>query len=261
MRRPIIVANWKMNTSLTEASILASSIKHDLGSANAEVVICPPSIWLVPVAEILHNATNISVGAQNCFWQQKGSFTGEISPKMLKSIAKYVIIGHSERRKYLLEDLEMINRKIKAVLEAGLIPIVCIGEEKKRRLEKRTYIKPSVINIAAPMFREIACIFKDIKDEEIRKIIIAYEPIWAIGTGDAVSGAYASAVVIGIRSKITKLYNRKIAEEMRVLYGGSVDSKNISEFLDQPEINGCLVGSASLKLREFLAICHEASLK
>lgn len=261
VRRPIIIANWKMNTSLAEASILASSIKHDLVLENSEVVICPPSIWLVPVAEILHGAKNISVGAQNAFWENppsgKGVYTGEISPKMLKNIAKFVIIGHSERRKYLLEDLEMINKKIKAVLDAGLTPVICIGEEKKRRLEKRTYIKPTSINIAAPMFREIACIFRGIKNEEMKKIIIAYEPVWAIGTGDAATGAYASAVSIGIREKIAKLYNQKIAQEMRILYGGSVDSKNIAEFHRQPEINGVLVGGASLKLREFLAICRE----
>lgn len=259
--RPIIVANWKMNTSLAEASILASSIKHDLGSVNTEAVICPPSIWLVPVAEILHSIKNIFIGAQNVFWEQRGAYTGEISPKMLKNIAKYVIIGHSERRKYLAEDLEMINKKIKATLEVGLIPIVCIGEEKKRRLEIRNYTKPLKIDIAAPLFREISCIFRGISNDEMKKIVITYEPIWAISTSDnskAATGAYASAVIVGIRSKIAKLYNQKIAQEMRILYGGSVDRKNITEFLDQPEINGCLVGGASLKLREFLAICREA---
>lgn len=261
MRRPIIVANWKMNTSLSEASILASSIKHDLGSVNAEVVICPPSVWLVPVAEILHGLKNVFVGAQNVFWEQRGAYTGEISPKMLKGIAKYVIVGHSERRQYLLEDLEMINKKIKATLEVGLTPIVCIGEEKKRRLEKRTYIKPERIDIAAHMFREISCIFRGITNEQMKEIIITYEPVWAISTSDkseAATGTYASAVIIGIREKIAKLYSQKIAQEIRVLYGGSVDRKNITEFLDQSEINGCLVGGASLKLREFLAICHEA---
>lgn len=261
MYKNLIIANWKMNTSLAEASILASSMKHDLGNVNAEVVICPPSIWLVPVAEILHGKKNIFIGTQNVFWEQKGAFTGEISPKMLKGIAKYVIIGHSERRKYLGEDLEMINKKIKAALEVGLTPVVCIGEEKKRRLEVRTYIKPLKIDIAAPMFREIACVFRGVTSDQMKKVIITYEPIWAIstsGTGGAASGAYASAVIVGIREKIAKLYKQKIAQEIKILYGGSVDAKNISEFLDQPEINGCLVGSASLKLREFLAICREA---
>lgn len=258
MSKNLIIANWKMNTSLAEASILASSIKHDLGSVNAEVVICPPSVWLVPVAEILHGVKNISIGAQNAFWEQKGAYTGEISPKMLRNIVKYVILGHSERRKYLGEDLGMINRKIKAVLEVELTPVVCVGEAKKRQLEKRMHIRPSKINIYSEIYHELSCLFSGITPDEMEKIVIAYEPIWAIGTGDAASGAYASAVVMGIREKIAKLYNQKIAEEIRVLYGGSVDSENITEFLHQPEINGCLVGGASLKLREFLAICHEA---
>lgn len=263
MRRPIIIANWKMNTSLAEASVLASSIKHDLNNTNAEVVICPPSVWLVPVAEILYGAKNISIGAQNVFWENPsaggGHYTGEIAPKMLKGVTKYVIIGHSERRKYLHEDLEMINKKIKATIEAGLTPVVCIGEEKKRRLEKRIYIEPTVVDIAAPLWREISCIFRGVTHEEMEKIIIVYEPVWAISTGgkgEAADGAYASAVIKGIRKKIAKLYSKKIAQEIRFLYGGSVDSKNVAEFLRQPEINGCLVGAASLKLREFIAICR-----
>lgn len=247
MRRPIIVANWKMNTTLAEAEILLTAYKNQLRHyKNIDIVVCPPCIWLAPMAENLsRNLIHLKLGAQNVYFEDKGAYTGEISVRMLKNIAQYVIIGHSERRKYFNETIIDTVKKINTVLNAGLTPIVCLGEQSKMMRSRRNLI-----------FKELEIIFKHIKNTDFEKIIIAYEPVWAIGTGRAATGAYSAEVISKMREIIAQQASEKIAQNIRILYGGSVESKNISEFIGQPAIDGVLVGGASLKIREFTKICE-----
>ena len=266
MKRPLVIANWKMNTDLASASILATAIKNGVHEYDrVEVVLCPPFVWLVPVAEALGKVFGkIKLGAQNMFSENKGAYTGEISPVMLKKLVKYVILGHSERRKYLGEGVELINKKIKMAIEVGLYPIACVGEEKKEKLEKDEFDRENEINNKSEIIKELSRLLNGISAFEMENVVLAYEPVWAISTSsnpEVATGAYAAAVITGIRKELSQMYNKKVAVETRILYGGSVDAKNAAEFLHQPEIDGVLVGGASLKVREFVGICQEASHK
>lgn len=253
MRRPLIVGNWKMNTTLADASILATSIKNIVSDLDIDVVLCPPFVWLYPVSEILeHSPKNIHLGAQNMWHQDHGPLTGEISPLMVKSLAKYVILGHSERREHFKEDGDLVNEKIHAALKHNLKPIVCVGEKEK--LQERT-IEGGDMSVITQLKEAIDGITK----EDIENVIIAYEPIWAIGTGQAATGAYANNVISQMREMLANKYNDAAAQRIRILYGGSVDEDNIREYLYQPEIDGALVGGASLKVKEFIKICKEAA--
>ena len=265
MRRPLIVGNWKMNTSLADASVLVSSIKRaaeDLDSV--EIVLCPPFVWLVPLKESLEHApSNLSLGAQNMWFAEKGPMTGEISPPMLKGIAKYVILGHSERRLHFGESSSLINDKIHAALQFGLTPIVCVGELKKMSEDSLKMSKgrgrPTDIEKRSDIIRQLQSALKGISAQNAEKIVIAYEPVWAIGTGHPATGAYAASVIFKLRNVFNDKYSDDVAERVRILYGGSVDSTNIKEFIYQPEIDGVLAGGASLKVKEFIEICKEAA--
>jgi triosephosphate isomerase len=261
MRRPLIIANWKMNTTLPEAEILLTYYKNAARNfENVDIVICPPYVWLVSLSENLsRNKTHIELGAQDIFYEYEGAYTGEISPRMLRGIAKYAIIGHSERRKYLHETIEDVIKKINAALKSNIKPILCLGEQSMLPLKQRIWGKPVAIDKRNLIFKELDYIFKNIKKEDYEKLIIAYEPVWAIGTGRAATGAYANAVISGIRDQISELSSKRLADGIRILYGGSVDGKNIQEFIYQPEIDGILVGTAALKIREFRKICEIAS--
>lgn len=262
--KPLVVANWKMNTDLSEAIVLATTIKNKLAEMeNApEVVICPPYLWLYPVAEILQKTpTNVKLGAQDVFWEKDGAYTGEISVAMLKKMVDYVIVGHSERRRIFGETVEMIDKKSKAVIYGDLKAILCIGEDKKMSLEDNELGRPTEADIENPMFGNLQKILNNISIEVMDKVIIAYEPVWAIGTGKAATGAYVSAIASAIRKILAKKYGRVVAKETKILYGGSVDSYNAGEFLHQPEIDGILAGNASLKVGEFIKICQIASEK
>jgi triosephosphate isomerase len=255
MRIPIIAGNWKMNTNLASATALVNALQPTLAplaaSGKVEIVLCPPFPYLARVRELVEG-TSIGVGAQNMFTEAKGAFTGEVAPPMLDDFARYVILGHSERRQYFHETDELVNKKVHAAFANNLQPIVCVGEalETYENGETDVWVRGQVHGAV-----------KDLTAEQVRTLVIAYEPIWAIGTGKAATGPGANSVIgISIRGALADLYDQEVAEAVRIQYGGSVTAKNIDEFIVQPDIDGALVGGASLKADEFTAIC-KAGLK
>jgi len=244
----LIVANWKCNPkSLQEAKKLFDTIKKATKSIKeTEVVICPPFLYL-PVLKT--KGSKIKLGAQNCFWEEQGAFDGEISPPMLKSVGcSYVIVGHSERRHLFKETDTMINKKIKALIRANLISILCVGEtEEEKNKGKFTQVISDQIKKA----------LKGVSRKDIQKVIIAYEPVWAIGTGRACRPIEAQVVHLFIRKIIARLYSRKIAERLPILYGGSVNQKNALDYLKESGMKGLLIGGASLRAKEFIKIIYE----
>jgi len=245
-RLPFIAGNWKMNKTVEEAIDLVRQLKDSLSNiAGVEVAVAPPFTALYAVFQEL-KGSSIGLAGQNLFYEEKGAFTGEICPPMLKEVGcQYVIIGHSERRQFFGETDETVNRKIKAALAQGLKPIFCIGETLKEREEGKTF---SVIE------RQIEGGLRGITEEEMRSIVIAYEPVWAIGTGKTATPQQAEEVHRFIREKLERLYSREIAEEVRIQYGGSVTPENIKGLMGQENIDGALVGGASLKSEIFSKI-------
>lgn len=245
-RIPLIAGNWKMNNTKRETLDFLSSFLPKVENITIEMAICPPFTDLYAAAEKL-KGTKVKLGAQNMHWEETGAFTGEVSPLMLKEIpCDYVIIGHSERRQYFAETDETVNKKIKSALKHNIAPIVCVGESLAQREEGITidFVMTQVENA-----------LKDIKPEDAKKIVFAYEPIWAIGTGKTASASDAQEVIGAIRNKIEKLYNKDVAEDVRILYGGSVKPENIKELMAEADIDGALVGGASLKPDSFYALC------
>jgi len=248
MRSLMIAGNWKMNTTIAEAVALVKEIKTALDSIEGvDKVVCPPFISLAAVREIL-KGSSVKVGAQNMYFEPKGAYTGEISPNMLSGLCEYVILGHSERRQYFAETDESVNKKVKAALAAGLIPIMCVGE----RLEENEAGKTVEV-----VTRQVKNGLKGI--DSPKDIIIAYEPVWAIGTGKAATSEEANSTIGVIRQTVAKLYSKRIADELRILYGGSMNAVNIAELVQKPEIDGGLVGGASLKAAEFISMVKQAA--
>jgi len=244
----MIAGNWKMNTTLAEASALVRELKEGLERiAGVEKVLCPPFISLSLVKELLQGSS-IKVGAQNMYFEEQGAYTGEISPLMLCGICEYVILGHSERRQYFCETDEVVNRKVKAALAAELTPILCVGERLEEKEAERT---EEVVT------RQVTGALQGI--ESLNGMVIAYEPVWAIGTGRAATGKGANTTISIIRETVAQLYSEEIAQGIRILYGGSVTAANIAEFIGQHEIDGALVGGASLKAKEFLTIVEQTA--
>ena len=249
MRIPVIAGNWKMNTTVGEATELAKTMRGELDKIiNVDKVICPPFISLAPVGELI-KGSSVKLGAQNLYFAEKGAYTGEISPLMLADLCEFVIIGHSERRQYFNETGEVVNKKIVAALKVRLKPVLCIGE----RLEENEASKTEEV-VTEQLSSSLAGI------EDLNGLIIAYEPVWAIGTGKAATGEQANETISFIRQNIARLYNDKTAQGIRILYGGSVTSANAAEFMQQPEIDGALVGGASLKATEFFSIVTQTSV-
>jgi triosephosphate isomerase (TIM) len=250
MRTPFVAGNWKMNKTIAEARILVAEMSPALGGIKGvEKVLCPPFMALVPVAALLQG-TDIGLGAQNLHWEAKGAFTGEVAPGMVAEFCKYVIIGHSERRTYFGETDESVNKKTLAAKAAGLTPIVCVGETLAEYESGKT---------AEVVSRQIREGLKGLDPEFAAKVVVAYEPVWAIGTGKASNGPEANAVVRDhIRKPLAALYGEATAQAVRVLYGGSVTAVNAAEFFGQPDIDGALVGGASLKVDEFVKITQAA---
>jgi triosephosphate isomerase len=249
MRIPIIAGNWKMNTTLATASELTVALCDELArlveGGREEIVLCPPFVSIARVGELVRG-TGIQVGAQNMYFEPKGAFTGEIAPTMLSGLAQYVILGHSERRQFFGETDEGVNKKIRAALQHNLKPIVCVGENLQQNEAGETN---------AFVTGQVRAAVAGLTAEQVRGLVFAYEPIWAIGTGKPATGAGANTVIgITIRGALADLYGEEIAQAVRVQYGGSVTAKNIEEFMVQPEIDGALVGGASLKPEEFIAI-------
>ncbi len=253
MRTPIIAGNWKMNKNIAEARELVAAMREDLkrlaATGKVEIVLCPPFTSIPEVAALVQG-TSIRVGGQNVFWEPKGAFTGEISAPMLREISEYVIIGHSERRQYLHETDEMVNKKTNAALANQLRPIVCVGENLAQNEAGQT---------EAFVGGQVRAACQGLSREQAIGIVVAYEPIWAIGTGRAASGQGANDIIArAIRAVLAELYDGDTAQAIRVQYGGSVTPKNVTEFLAQPEIDGALVGGASLVAADFVAICNAA---
>jgi triosephosphate isomerase len=250
MRKPFVAGNWKMNKTVGQASALVKEMLPQLQAAlSVETVLCPPATSLMVISAMLEG-TGVGLGAQNMHWEASGAFTGETSPAMVKEFCNYVIVGHSERRTYFGETDDTVNRKVKAALADELIPIVCIGETLEENKTNRT------AEIVIGQIRGGLC---DLSRDQARRIVIAYEPIWAIGTGLAASGTGANVVVREyIRPAVKEMFGQEIAQGIRVLYGGSVTSANAAEFFSQPEIDGALVGGACLKPAEFVQIVRSA---
>ncbi len=247
MRLPLIAGNWKMNTTIEEAKVLISNLAKPLdGIINVEILICPPFISLKAVSELLQNSS-IKVGAQNMHYENKGAFTGEISPLMIKDICQYVIIGHSERRQYFNDDL-YINNKVKAAIKYGIRPILCIGEKLEENQSGRT-----IEVLDSQLEQALTGV------EDVATLVIAYEPVWAIGTGKSAGAEQANKTITTIRKKLGSLYNEEIASDVRILYGGSTSADNIAEFASQPEIDGALAGGASLKPEQFISMVSQTS--
>lgn len=263
MRKPLIVGNWKMNTTLSDAVVLTTQIRNAIEDLEADIVLCPPFVWLVPLNDLLEHAPdNLSLGAQNMWFADKGAITGEISPLMLKNLVKYVILGHSERRFHFGESNALINDKVHAALQHGITPILCISELKKIQNEKRGRGRPTFTKLRSDILQQLKMGLKGIGESDITKVIIVFEPVWAISTAPdtkgAASGVYAASVINRLKSYLEEKYGGECAADVTMLYGGSVDASNVAEFLYQPEIDGVLVGSASLKASEFIKICKIA---
>lgn len=250
MRIPFVAGNWKMNKTAAEARELVSQLLAPLMDiGGVEKVLCPPFTSLFAVASML-DGSGIGLGAQNLHWEEKGAFTGEVSPGMVRELCNYVIIGHSERRTYFGETDATVNKKLHAALKHDLTPIVCVGETLEEYESGRT---------SDVVLRQINAGFADVDPASAARIVVAYEPVWAIGTGKASSGENANFVHGQvIRPALSRLFGEETAQAMRILYGGSVTAANASEFFQQPEIDGALVGGASLKAAEFAAITKAA---
>jgi triosephosphate isomerase len=249
-RRMFIAGNWKMFTTPAEAAALAKALKVKVVNIHkVEMAVCPPFTNLVTVAELLRG-TAIKLGAQNLYWEEEGAFTGEISAKMLLGAGcEYVIIGHSERRQYFGETDDTVNRRLKRALAAGLLPIICVGETLGQRQAGTT---ERVVEA------QIRGAFVAITAADFAKVVIAYEPVWAIGTGLNATPEQAQEVHAFIRRLLENLFNRELAAACRVQYGGSVKPNNAAELLRQPDVDGALVGGASLQAENFAAIIKAA---
>ena len=246
MRTPVIAANWKMNTTIVEARNLVNEMKSKLDLLkNIEIVICPPFISLSEIKELL-KGTSIKTGAQNMYFEKEGAYTGEISPQMLHGLCEFVILGHSERRNYFLETDDLVNKKIKRALLFNLKPILCIGENL---IEKESNKTEEVLSKQLDKGLQEIAYNKD--------VLIAYEPLWAIGTGVAANGEEANITIKFIRDKMAQLWDKTTDDDLHILYGGSVNSNNITEFISKSDIDGVLVGGASLKAKEFLSIANQ----
>ena len=246
MRKKIVAGNWKMNKTPQEALALVELLKDKVNTDKVDVVFCVPAVDLIPVLDAV-KGTNIAIGAQNMFYEESGAYTGEISPSMLTEIGvKYVVIGHSERREYFAETDETVNKKVKKAIEHGITPIMCCGETLAQR----------ELGIAVDfIITQIKSGLAGVSADDVKKVVIAYEPIWAIGTGKTATSEQAEEICAAIRTVLGEVYGAEVADEVRIQYGGSVNGKNAAELFAMPNIDGGLVGGASLK-EEFSQIVN-----
>jgi len=251
MRRPLVAGNWKMNKTVEQATLLVAGMLPGLQAIRTvDRVICPPFTSLMTLAGML-SGTDIGLGAQNLHWEASGAFTGEVSPQMIKEFCQYVIIGHSERRALFGETDQSVNLKLKASLAIGLTPIVCVGETLEENEDGKT---------AAVVSRQVKLGYDGISKDDATKTVVAYEPVWAIGTGKAASAEMANDIIGGaVRKNLAELFGSDQAQKIRILYGGSVKGENAAEFFAKPDIDGGLIGGASLKAEDFLKIVEAAA--
>ena len=249
MRTPVIAGNWKMNKTPAEAKALVEELRPLVSGAKAEVVVCVPAVDIA-AAKAAAEGSNIHVGAQNVHFKESGAYTGELSAQMLLAAgAEYVIIGHSERRTYFGETDETVNLRVQAAVKAGLIPIICVGETKDQR--EKGYTDPLV------SYQTLVAL-TGLTDEEVSKVIIAYEPVWAIGTGLTATDEQANETIGVIRKALEGRYGAAVSEAVRIQYGGSMNPKNVKGLMAQPEIDGGLIGGASLKAPDFSqVVCYD----
>lgn len=245
-RKKFVAGNWKMNTNIEEAKALAKSVVETVGNiTDVDIAVCPPFTNLFAVAEILKGST-VKLGAQDVHWEVKGAYTGKVSTSMLKSTGvTYVIVGHSEQRQYFHETDETVNKKVKAVLASGLFPIICVGETLEERKSGR---------MDAVVERQVKGAFSGIEASSVSSCTIAYEPVWAIGTGETATPKQANDAHIFIRKIVEQLYGKEIASSLRIQYGGSMKPDNARELLAQSDVDGGLIGGASLKASDFAGI-------
>lgn len=251
MRKPCVAGNWKMNKTVEQARTLVADMLPGLQTVDrVERVLCPPFTDLMAISAML-TGTQIGLGAQNMFWEASGAFTGEVSPQMVAEFCQYVILGHSERRTYFGETDETVNKKVKVAIANHLIPIMCVGETLAENEAGRT---------EAVVSRQVREGLNGLTPEQAAKLIVAYEPVWAIGTGRASTADQANQVVARyIRPVLQDLFGEDVAQAVRVQYGGSVTAANAAEFFAQPDIDGALVGGASLKPADFVKIVEAAA--
>ncbi len=244
MRKPIIAGNWKMNKTIAEAVDLARAMRRDLNAIESvESVVCPTFVALPAVADALAG-TRIGVGAQNMFWAENGAYTGEIAPNMLAGLCQYVILGHSERRQYFGETDEGVNKKAHAAFKHGLLPIIAVGENLEQNQAGET---DQVVRT------QVTGGLQGLSKEQVASLVIAYEPVWAIGTGLTADPAGAARVIgVTIRGTVAELYDEATAQAVRIQYGGSANAANIADYMAMPDIDGALVGGASLKAKSFI---------
>lgn len=248
MRRFLIAGNWKMNCGPKETASLLQAIKKQCGSIPEEVdgLVCPPAISLTTAADELRDFSGISLGAQNVYFEDNGAFTGEISTQMLNEVdCEYVILGHSERRQYFGETDKTVNAKVNKALEDGIKPVICVGESLKQRKAGEHELK---------VRKQVQAGLIGVEGEDVPNIVIAYEPIWAIGTGETASPRQAQEMHSKIRSVLADIFNGELADQIRILYGGSMKPHNAEELLSQPDVDGGLIGGASLKADSFCKI-------
>lgn len=248
MRRTIIAGNWKMYKTTKEAIELAKRLKENIKNIQEEVVVlCPPFTSLLSVYEIIKNSP-IKLGAQNISWEKEGAYTGEVSPSMIKDVGcEFVIVGHSERRKYFNENDAIVNKKIKLAISSGLTPIVCVGETLEER--ESGVAEDTVIS-------QLNNGFVNINEEDMSKLVIAYEPVWAIGTGKTATPEIADGMHLVIRNQLSKLYSTELSNNISILYGGSVKPDNVDSLMSQENIDGALVGGAALDSESFNRIVN-----
>jgi len=247
MRKPIIAGNWKMNLTIKEAIQFVSDVKDKVGREDVESVICAPFTFLKDLKEAVKN-TNIKIAAQNMHFEDSGAFTGEVSAPMLKEIGvDYCVIGHSERRQYFAETDETVNKKIKQSFKYSIVPILCVGETLSQREEGKTndVVKAQVVSDLDGLDKDLAS-----------KMVIAYEPIWAIGTGKTATSTQANEVISFIRKTVKEIYGEAVSESIRIQYGGSVKPDNVSQIMAESDIDGALVGGASLKADDFIKLVN-----
>lgn len=247
MRKPIIAGNWKMNMTIKDAVKFVSDIKDKVGTESVEKVICVPFTILKDIKDATKD-TNIKIGAQNMHYEDSGAYTGEVSAPMLKELdIDYCIVGHSERRQYYAETDDTVNKKLTQAIKYDITPILCVGESLEQREDGTTF---DIIK------EQITKGLVNIKDSDVENIVIAYEPIWAIGTGKTATSDQANEVISFIRKSISSLYDEKTADKVRIQYGGSVKPSNIKEIMGKSDIDGALVGGASLKAEDFIALLN-----
>ncbi|MEJ8554576.1 triose-phosphate isomerase [Tepidibacter sp. Z1-5] len=247
MRKPIIAGNWKMHKTIKEAVEFVNEVKSEINGTDVEAVICAPFTLLKDLKEV-SKGTNIKIGAQNMHFEENGAFTGEISPLMLKEIdVDYVVIGHSERRQYFNETDETVNKKVIKALEYKINPIVCVGETLEEREADKT---KDIVKV------QVEKALVNIDEKDIKDIVIAYEPIWAIGTGKTSSSKDANDVISYIREVVANVYSEETAEEVRIQYGGSVKPANVEEIMNESDIDGALVGGASLQPKDYVELVN-----